>query len=96
MQRRSIVLTLIVLLSSSSGEAIAACQCACVNGGVQAICQSTMDLPPLCSPTLCPLTPPALAPLNPPHLPPLGTSQCRPRQVFDPNLGRYVWRELCE
>jgi hypothetical protein len=95
MQRRSIALTLIVLLSSSE-ETIAACQCACVNGGVQAICQSTMDLPPLCSPTLCPLVPPSLTPLNPPHLPPLGTSHCRPKQVWDPSVGQYVWKELCE
>jgi hypothetical protein len=78
------------------GAAQAACYCACVNGNVRPICQNETELPPLCSPTLCPLRPPSLTPLNPPHLLPLGTTQCRPKQVFDPNLGRYVWRKVCE
>jgi hypothetical protein len=75
--------------------ATAACTCQCVNGQVEAICQSAIDLKPLCSPTLCPLVPPALRPIESPTLPPLGTTQCHNQQVWNPSQGRYEWVRLC-
>ena len=79
-----------------TGATRADCTCACVNGSVQAICSSAIDMKPICGAQLCPLPPTSLQPLTSMHLPPLGTSHCRPKQVFDPNVGQYVWKELCE
>jgi hypothetical protein len=79
-----------------AGIASAECECACVNGTVQAICQSAIDLQPICAPTICPITPPAVTPIMAPQVPPIGTSQCAPRQVYDPATGQYVWQDLCE
>ena len=78
------------------GIASAGCQCACVNGTVQAICQSAIDLKPICAPTVCPIAPPAVTPITAPKVPPIGASHCAPRQVYDPSTGQYVWKDLCE
>ena len=78
---------------SSSVEA--ACVCRCVNGEVRAICSSTLDLPPICSPQLCPLVPPSLPPLEPLKLPPLGTTECRMVQVLNPRTNQYEWQRVC-
>jgi len=43
---------------------------------MQPLCQSSIDLPPICPPTICPIASPSIAPINPATLPPLGTSQC--------------------
>jgi hypothetical protein len=74
----------------------AACQCACVNGHVEAICSSAIEVRPICAPVVCPIVPPAVTPIAPPRVPPIGTSYCAPRQVYDPASGRYVWKELCQ
>jgi hypothetical protein len=86
---------ILCLATSASHVAEAGCMCRCVNGAVEAICQSPIDLKPLCAPTLCPLVPPSLKPLEPVGLPPLGTSQCRNQQVWNPATSRYEWRRLC-
>jgi hypothetical protein len=87
--------TLFCLTFSASQVAQAGCICRCVNGTVEAICQSAIDLKPLCPATLCPLVPPSLKPLEPVGLPPLGTSQCHNQQVWNPATSRYEWRRLC-
>ena len=84
-----------LLLFGFAGVVNAACQCRCVNGQVEAICQSAIDLKPICSPTICPIAPPSVRPVGPPTVPPVGTSQCHNQQVWDPNLGQYVWQRLC-
>jgi hypothetical protein len=86
----------LMIACAAANVANADCQCACVNGTVQAICESAIDLKPLCPPTLCPLAPPAITPIAAPTLPPIGTSHCAPKQVVDPNTGEYIWRTLCE
>ena len=75
--------------------ASAACVCRCVDGENRPLCQSTIDLPPICPPKLCPLETPKLAPLDPPRLPPLGTTQCEQKQVLNPYTGKYEWRRIC-
>jgi hypothetical protein len=94
--RAGTYLTLAVAGLLISTQAGAACTCACVNGEMQPICQSSMDLPPICPTQLCPLVPPKIEPITPPRLPPLGTDHCSPHQVYDPESGQYVWKELCE
>jgi hypothetical protein len=87
----------IALIASLSfaQPATAGCVCQCVNGQVQAICQSAIDLKPMCSPTLCPLVPPSLKPIDSPRLPPLGTTHCHNQQVWNPQSGKYEWQQLC-
>lgn len=77
------------------GAVSASCTCTCINGSVQAVCTSTMDLPPLCAPRICPLTPPSLQPLSPPTLPPLGTQSCEMKQVWNPRTNQYEWKQVC-
>lgn len=79
-----------------AADAAAQCQCACVNGRVQAICSSAFDLKPLCPPRMCPATGiPGLPPLAGNDLPPLGTTQCRNVKVYNPQTRRYEWRKVC-
>jgi len=82
-------------LTGMASDAHANCVCRCVNGEMQAICQSSIDLPPICPPTICPTTPPAIEPLPSLRIPPIGTSQCRNVQVLNPRTNRYEWREVC-
>lgn len=95
---RGITLFIFVVLFSQFGmpnTAQAACVCRCVNGTVQAICTSSLDIRPICSPTICPIAPPSIAPIQPPRVPPIGTSRCVQRQVLNPYTNQYEWREVC-
>ena len=83
------------LLLTAGRAADAACSCRCVNGSMQAICSSSLDIPPICPATLCGITPPAVRPISPPVIPPIGTQNCRKEQVKNPYSGRYEWRTLC-
>lgn len=85
-------LTFGILLTAS---AHASCVCHCVDGEMQPLCESSIDLPPICAPTVCGLVPPAAAPIQAPVLPPLGTSGCSQRQVMNPATHRYEWRTIC-
>lgn len=78
-----------------TGDAGAACVCRCVNGEMRPICSSSIDLPPICPPTVCPITPPSVAPIQAPQVPPIGTTACRQAQVYNPSTGQYEWREVC-
>lgn len=78
-----------------SSGAHAACQCVCMNGVVEAICSSTLDIEPICPPRICPITPPSVAPIQAPRVPPVGTSTCFPRQIYNEYSRRYEWREVC-
>ncbi len=89
---RLILIALMVLLPGSAANA--ACTCQCVDGQMQPLCESAIDLPPICPATICPIAPPSMAPLKPPVLPPLGTSQCRQAQVCD-SVGNCQWQQVC-
>jgi hypothetical protein len=64
----------------------AECVCRCVEGEMQPICESAIDLRPLCPVTVCALPLPLARPIQPPVLPPLGTTKCTQRQVLDRNM----------
>jgi hypothetical protein len=83
-----------VVLLASVAHANAQCVCQCVDGQMQPLCQSAIDFPPLCPPTICPITSPSIAPIDPPILPPLGTTQCRQARVCDPS-GHCRWQQVC-
>jgi len=71
------------------------CVCRCVNGEMTPLCSSSIDLPPICPPTICPIVPPSVQPINPPVVPPIGTSRCEYQQVINPRTGYYEWRNIC-
>jgi hypothetical protein len=76
-------------------NADASCVCRCVDGEVQPLCGSSIDLPPICTPTICSIVPPSIAPIQPTGIPPLGTSGCTQRQVLNPATNRYEWLSIC-
>jgi hypothetical protein len=71
----------------------AACQCVCMNGNVEAVCSSSLDITPICAPRICPIVPPAIRPIDPPLVPPIGALQCRSQQVW--NGEKYEWVAIC-
>jgi hypothetical protein len=71
----------------------AACQCGCMNGNVEAVCSSWLDITPICAPRICPIVTPAIRPIDPPRVPPIGASKCRSEQVWDGE--KYEWVETC-
>ncbi len=93
--RKLLLCAALVGASVSATNVNAACVCRCVNGVMQSLCSSSIDLRPICPPRVCPLTPPRVTPLQPLTLPPLGTSSCRQAQVLNPVTGQYEWRTVC-
>jgi hypothetical protein len=73
----------------------ASCRCACVDGEMKGLCSSSLDIEPICPPTICGITPPSIAPLQIPGIPPIGASSCRQAQVANPYNGRYEWKTVC-
>lgn len=85
---------MIALAGLLPSGAQAECVCRCVNGQMQPICRSALDIAPFC-PGMCPLAGPSIAPIQPPMLPPLGTQSCQQAQVYNSYAGRYEWRTVC-
>ena len=76
-------------------SATAGCICVCMNGYNQPLCDSSLDIAPICPPRVCPIEPPSIKPITPPSIPPIGTSVCNDELVWDDYLAQYVWREVC-
>jgi hypothetical protein len=76
-------------------SASAMCVCRCVNGEMQPICTSTLEIPPICAPTICQIAPPSVAPIPTPMVPPIGTTECAPQQVLNPYTQQYEWKTIC-
>ena len=88
------LMTISMLIGMTPVPGRAACQCLCVNGEVEAICSSSLDVQPVCAPRVCPIVPPSVRPIDPPRVPPVGASRCRSEQVW--NGEKYVWVEICQ
>ncbi len=73
----------------------AECVCACVGGAVVPICESSIDLTPICAPRICPLVPPSIEPIAPLRLAPLGTTTCIQKQVYNEFTKQYEWQQIC-
>jgi hypothetical protein len=92
-QRFAVIAALVTTATSGIPVANAACQCVCMNGEVEAVCSSSLDIQPICPPRICPIVPPAVRPIDPPRVPPIGASTCRSEQVW--NGEEYEWVEVC-
>jgi hypothetical protein len=77
-----------------TSQAWAECTCQCVNGRMQPLCSSSLDLPPICPPAICPIMSPSIAPINPPTIPPLGATSCQQARVCD-QFGNCRWQQVC-
>jgi hypothetical protein len=89
------ILAAAVAAAMTASSAKAACVCRCVDGEMQPLCSSAIDLPPICPLTLCPLSAPSIVPMAPLTLPPLGSSDCRMAQVCNA-FGNCRWQRVCE
>ena len=90
---RSLLAAVFALLLTA--EAQASCVCRCVDGEMQPLCDSSLDLPPICPLTICALVPPSVEPMQPLGILPPGTSQCSQHQVLNPATRQYEWRSVC-
>ena len=86
---------ILLALTAGSAPSMAACRCACVNGSMQAVCQSSAELPPICGASICGIAPPSIQPIQRPMLPPIGTRSCSQQQVQNGDTGRYEWQTVC-
>jgi len=89
------LLLTVVLASLLTAESRAASVCRCVDGEMQPLCESSVDVPPVCPVAVCAIVPPPVRPIQPLGIPPLGTSQCSQRQVLNPTTRQYEWRSVC-
>jgi hypothetical protein len=69
-QRFAVLAALVTTASLGIPPANAACQCVCMNGEVEAVCSSSIDVQPICPPRVCPIVPPAVRPIDPPRFRP--------------------------
>jgi len=78
---------------SSVQPAFASCDCRCIDGQAQAVCSSSLEVPPLCSGQSCPVSP-SMTPVAPLGGA-VGDSICDTVQVFNPRTRRYESRQAC-
>ena len=88
------ILVIVALaLCAFSSQVQAGCTCQCVNGQMQPLCSSALDIAPPCM-GICGPVAPSIAPINPPTIPPLGTTSCRQAQTCD-QFGNCRWQQVC-
>ncbi|HTP77281.1 MAG TPA: hypothetical protein VMJ73_09900 [Rhizomicrobium sp.] len=87
----AVLFGLIVLCSPARAN----CTCACINGKVEPLCTSTLEVKPYCAPTICPAPPAANPPASLATIPPPGTSSCKLDQYWNAITNHYEWRRVC-
>jgi hypothetical protein len=99
MKKFVVVLVLLVVSAAVaypvSAQSNGSCTCMCVNGEVEPVCHSSIDMPTVCAPRVCSIVPPSVQPIDPPTVPPVGTNECKSEQVYNENTGQYEWKEIC-
>ena len=92
---RNLMVTLILL--NLTGVADAACRCVCIEGysTPQPLCDSSIEVRPICAPRVCPVAQPSVPPVQAPVVPPVGTTNCQQEHVFNPFTGQYEWKTVC-
>ena len=82
-------------LAAFVSSAHAECICQCVNGQMQPLCTNSIEIPPICPPTICLIMSPSIPPIATPMIPPIGTSSCHPARVCD-TFGNCQWQTVCD
>ena len=90
---RSVLFALALLLIGGNA-AKADCTCRCVDGQMQPVCDSGINPPKVCPPTVCRPPKPSVAPVIPSNVLPLGGSECKQAQVCDAS-GECTWEQVC-
>ena len=95
--KREVSMRILVIVALAlcvfSSQAQAGCTCQCVDGKMQPLCSSTLDIAPPCM-GICGPVAPSIAPINPPRISPLGTTSCRQAQICD-QFGNCRWQQVC-
>ena len=94
-------LLLAMLLLTASNSLFAACKWVWVDhdynvatAAVQKqVCDSTLDVPAVKTPSVQPLQTPQIKPIETPNVPPVGTKTCITQSVFE--NGRWVNKKIC-
>jgi len=73
----------------------AGCRCVCMDGRVQPICSSSLDIKPICAPRICPIETPSVKPIQTPVVPPIGTKQCVKKYIYNDRTMKYEWKTVC-
>jgi hypothetical protein len=89
------ILFLVVFLTPAVAQQTDQCQCACVDGKVEAVCSSSIAIKPVCAPRVCDIVPPSIKPIDTPTIPPIGTDKCDLKQVLNDQTHEYEWKRLC-
>ena len=92
----ALIITFGIAAHIAFSPAKAACVCSCVNGNNIPICESSLDIEPICPPKICPIVPPSIRPIETPSIPPIGTTHCRNEQVYNQYTMRYEWKRVCQ
>ena len=90
-----ILLISIFTVIISTAHSYASCECACVNGKVEAICTMANEIKPYCASRICPAALPSLAPAMQENLPPSGKTSCEMKQVYNEIAKKYEWKRIC-
>jgi hypothetical protein len=90
------LITIALVIVAAPAAAHATCGCSCVNGQMQPLCSSAIEVPPICPSTVCRVAPPSVTPIMPPQVPPVRTSQCHMMQVLNPSTETYQWQRVCQ
>ena len=95
MRRLIYLFVLVIAVSGYAKNVQANCECVCMNGQNQPVCDSSIEIRPICPPQICPIEPPSIPPIQQPTIPPVGTQSCQQEQVYNENSGQYEWRTIC-
>src|SRR5450631_3457989 len=90
---RAVTVVAMTLAFSPAGHAD--CFCELINGVMQPMCGSSLDLRPRCEATIFASEPPVAALTARPVLPPFRVATCRPAVVCNGN-GFCRWRRICD
>ena len=90
-----VFMTLLMLATMTFGEtANAGCTCECVNGRMQPLCENSLDMPPICPPTICPIMAPSLPRFQRPWYHRSVHQECQPAQSCD-TFENCRWETVC-
>ena len=87
----------VAFLMTVGAVAHADCECTCIDGEYQAVCDEASEVKPECPTEICAIAPPvADDKAEEPYLPPPRRRSCRPEVAWDPVLREYRRMVVCD